>query len=97
MRVILGENHEAGSGPIIGHPVSAFLWGKNMKLRGVLLPETLNFPKDWPWKIANIETILSPHPSLQHLPQIELGSERALARRKHPWDGGGRSRNDDNA
>ena len=41
--------------------------------------------------------ILSPHPSLQHLPQMELGSERALARRKHPWDGGGRSRNDDNA
>ena len=28
MRVILGENHEAGSGPIIGHPVSAFLWGE---------------------------------------------------------------------
>ena len=36
-----GRDHEADSGPIIGHTVAAFLWGKNMKLRVVLLTETL--------------------------------------------------------
>ena len=35
-------------------------WGQNMKLRGVLLPETLDIPQYWPRTIANIETILSP-------------------------------------
>ena len=49
-----GRDHETENGPIIGHTVSAFLWGKNRKLREVLLPETLDFPRDWPWKIANI-------------------------------------------
>ena len=31
-----------------------------MKLKGVLLPETLDIPQYWPRTIANIETILSP-------------------------------------
>ena len=59
-----------------------FFVGKNMKLREVLLPETLDFPKDWPWKIANIETILSPHPSLRHLPQIELWLRDSFGKEK---------------
>ena len=37
----MGANNEAEIVPIIGHPVLAIL-GQNMKLRVVLLPETLN-------------------------------------------------------
>ena len=77
-----GRDHETENGPIIGHTVSAFLWGENRKLREVLLPETLDFPRDWPWKIANIETILSPHPSLRHLPQIELWLRESIGKGK---------------
>ena len=46
-------------------------WGQNMKLRVVLLPETLDIPQYWPRTIANIETILSPldpHDELKDLP-----------------------------